>query len=129
MARITYLTALSAVIISFLLIAAACGTSPQAVPPAPEANTPPPETTIPGAFEIDIMDFSFSPATVTVPAGTTVTWYNRDSVPHTATSRTPLFDSGRLSRDESFSYTFSQTGSYEYYCTIHPYMTGNIVVE
>ncbi|OGO45366.1 MAG: hypothetical protein A2Z05_03270 [Chloroflexi bacterium RBG_16_60_22] len=78
---------------------------------------------------MEIASFAFSPATITVPAGTTVTWTNNDSAPHTVTTRTTLFDSGSLSRGETFSYTFAQAGVYEYYCAIHPRMTAGVIVE
>ncbi len=75
-----------------------------------------------------IQDASFRPDSLTVPAGTTVTWINRDLVRHTVTSTEGLFDSGRLGSGESFTYTFEEPGTYDYYCTIHPTMLGTIIV-
>jgi plastocyanin len=70
---------------------------------------------------------SFTPPTFTVKAGSTVTWINRDSTTHTVTSTTGLFDSGNLGSGDTFKFTFSQPGTYQYYCTIHPNMKGTIV--
>lgn len=92
------------------------------------APTPAPAPTL-TATEIEISGFAFAPATVTVSVGTTVTWTNKDSVPHTVTTQDTLFDSGNLSRGATFSYTFDQSGTFEYYCTIHPRMTGKVIVE
>lgn len=75
-----------------------------------------------------IREASFRPSSLTVPAGTTVTWINRDLVRHTVTSTEGLFDSGRLQSRGSFNYTFDEPGTYGYYCTIHPIMRGTIVV-
>ncbi|HSD58483.1 MAG TPA: plastocyanin/azurin family copper-binding protein [Methanotrichaceae archaeon] len=71
---------------------------------------------------------SFQPDSLTVPAGTTVTWINRDIVRHTVTSTEGLFDSDRLGSGESFSYTFNEPGTFDYYCTIHPIMQGTVIV-
>ncbi len=75
-----------------------------------------------------IQSASFQPDSLTVPAGTTVTWINRDIVRHTVTSREGLFDSGRLGSGESFTYTFEEPGTFDYYCTIHPTMQGTVTV-
>ncbi len=86
---------------------------------APEAITP----------EVKIDNFSFGPATITVAAGTTVTWVNRDDIPHTVVSSDSMFKSKALDTDEKFSYTFSKAGTYSYFCSLHPKMTGQIVVR
>lgn len=81
--------------------------------------------------EIAIKDFAFAASTVTVKAGTKVTWTNNDSTAHTATSignAPESFDSGLLDQGKSFSMTFTKTGTYEYKCTPHPDMRGTIVV-
>jgi amicyanin len=78
---------------------------------------------------VQIVDFTFAPASLTVSVGDTVTWTNLDSVAHTATSTSGAFDSGDLDQGESFSLTFTAAGSYDYLCTPHPTMTGRIVVE
>ena len=79
--------------------------------------------------EVKIDNFSFGPQTLTVPVGTTVTWTNRDDIPHTSVSTDGLFKSKVMDTDEKFSYTFAKAGTYPYYCTIHPKMTGKIVVQ
>lgn len=86
-------------------------------------------TSTPGQATVNISGFAFVPQTLTVAIGTEVVWVNNDSVPHTVTSRDNVFDSGNLPRGASFRYTFNQIGTFDYYCTIHPSMTGKIVVE
>lgn len=84
----------------------------------------------PGGTTVVIKNFAFTPAVLTVPVGATVTWVNQDSVYHTATSDIPagLPDSPNINPGESWSFTFTQDGTYEYHCTPHPFMTGKIVV-
>ena len=79
--------------------------------------------------EVKIDNFSFGPAEISVRAGTTVTWINRDDIPHTAVSTDKSFKSKVLDTDEKFSFTFSKPGAYEYFCSIHPKMTGKVVVQ
>jgi plastocyanin len=79
--------------------------------------------------EVKIDNFSFGPATLTVAAGTTVTWTNRDDIPHTVVSDDKVFKSKVLDTDEKFSFTFAKAGTYPYFCSIHPKMTGKVVVE
>jgi plastocyanin len=81
------------------------------------------------AFQVKVDNFSFTPATITVPAGTTVTWENRDDIPHTVVSDEKVFRSKALDTDDTFSYTFTQRGTYPYFCGLHPKMTGTIVVQ
>jgi len=76
-----------------------------------------------------IDNFTFVPARLTVKAGTTVTWRNEDDIPHTVTSVTQLFKSRALDTDDSFSFTFTESGTYKYFCSLHPRMTATIVVE
>ena len=83
-----------------------------------------PETT-----EVKIDNFSFGPGTLTVPVGTNVTWTNRDDIPHTVVSTEGVFKSKVLDTDEKFSFTFSKPGTYPYFCSIHPKMTGKVIVE
>ena len=78
---------------------------------------------------VAISQFAFAPATLTITAGDTVTWTNDDPVIHTATSTTGAFDSGDLAQGESYSFTFTTPGTYDYLCTPHPTMTGRIVVQ
>jgi plastocyanin len=78
---------------------------------------------------VNIDNFVFGPQTITVPVGTTVTWTNKDDIPHTSVSTEGVFKSKVLDTDENFSYTFTKPGTYPYYCTIHPKMTGKVVVQ
>ncbi len=81
-------------------------------------------------YQIKIDNFSFAPATLTVPVGTPVTWVNQDDVPHNIRStegnilKSPVMDT-----DQKFSYTFTKAGTYPYYCGIHPKMTGKVIVQ
>lgn len=81
------------------------------------------------SVEVKIDNFSFGPATLTVAAGTTVTWTNRDDIPHTVVSDDKVFKSKVLDTDEKFSFTFTKPGTYGYFCSIHPKMTGKVVVQ
>ena len=80
-------------------------------------------------FEVKIDNFVFSPGRLTVKAGTTVTWINHDDIPHTVAAQDRAFKSKVMDSDESFSFTFSTPGEYSYFCSLHPHMTGTIVVE
>lgn len=82
----------------------------------------------PGANEVFIQGMAFSPATLTVTAGTTVKWTNKDGVTHTVTSDNTLFDSGNVLPNGIYSYTFSTAGTYTYHCSIHTSMKGTVVV-
>jgi plastocyanin len=80
---------------------------------------------------VSIKDFAFSPASMTIKKGTTVTWTNEDDVAHTVTpdAQTPNFQgSGSLSQGESYSFTFDEAGTYDYHCQPHPNMTATVVV-
>jgi plastocyanin len=79
------------------------------------------------ALKID--NFTFLPQHLTVKAGTTVTWTNEDDIPHVVVSTTKAFRSKVLDTNDKFSFTFTTAGSYEYFCSLHPHMTGTIVVE
>lgn len=79
--------------------------------------------------EVKIDNFSFGPQTITVPVGATVTWTNRDDIPHTVVSTDGVFKSKVRDTDEKFSYTFTKVGTYPYFCSVHPKMTGQIVVK
>ena len=83
----------------------------------------------PAMTEVKIDNFSFGPATTTVAVGTTVTWVNRDDIPHTVVSTDGVFKSKVMDTDEKFSFTFSKAGTYTYFCSIHPKMTGTVVVQ
>ncbi len=135
-------------IAGLLLTLAACGGSapaasaPPATPTAAPTTAPAPTptlTTAPAATpttassssgnSISIANFAFSPSSLTVKAGTKVTWTNNDSVTHTVTEGNGAFNSGDLAPGSSFSFTFSKAGTYSYHCSIHPSMTATIVVQ
>lgn len=90
------------------------GTAPQGAPVA--SNT------------VSIKGFAFAPATVSVTAGTTVTWTNKDEEPHTVAATGGQFRSSPLTSGKTFRYTFTKPGRYSYLCTIHPFMRGTVVV-
>jgi plastocyanin len=96
-------------------MASASGASPQEKPPA--------------VAEVKIDNFSFGPNALTVSVGTKVTWTNRDDIPHTVVSNDKVFKSPVLDTDEKFSYTFTKAGTYPYFCSIHPKMTGKVIVQ
>jgi plastocyanin len=83
----------------------------------------------PSATVVVAKSFMFSPMTLTVAAGTTVTWSNSDDEPHTVVSETGLFRSPAMDTNESFSFRFDQPGSYRFICSIHPQMTGTVIVQ
>lgn len=80
-------------------------------------------------MNVKIDNFTFNPPRLTVKAGTTVTWTNGDDIPHTVASSAKLFKSKTLDTDDKYSFTFTTPGVYEYFCSLHPHMTGAIVVE
>ena len=82
-----------------------------------------------GTKDIKIDNFTFGPAELTVPVGTTVMWANHDDIPHTVVSTDKAFKSKVLDTDEKFSFTFSTPGTFPYFCSIHPKMTGKVVVQ
>jgi plastocyanin len=81
------------------------------------------------ATRVVVDNFSFTPAMAAVPVGTTVTWTNHDDIPHNVVSPEQKFKSPVLDTDEMFSHTFDAAGTYKYYCSIHPRMTGQVVVR
>ena len=85
----------------------------------------------PSAASVDVKidNFSFGPQTLTVSVGTTVVWTNRDDIPHTVVSTDGVFKSKVRDTDEKFSFTFNTAGTYPYFCSVHPKMTGKIVVQ
>jgi plastocyanin len=89
--------------------------------PSADSAAPPPE--------VKIDNFTFGPSEVMVAVGTTVTWTNKDDIPHTVVNTDKTFKSKVLDTDEKFSYTFTKAGSYRYFCSIHPKMTGTVVVQ
>ena len=85
----------------------------------------------PEAPEVKIDNFTFGPAALTVPVGTTVTWTNKDDIPHNvvSTDDPKTFKSKVLDTNEKFSFTFSKPGTFTYFCSIHPKMTAKVIVQ
>jgi plastocyanin len=83
----------------------------------------------PVAAAVEIANFTFKAPVLTVKPGTTVTWTNGDDIPHTVVSKDGLFKSKVLDTGEKFSFTFTKPGQFGYFCSIHPHMTGTIVVK
>jgi LPXTG-motif cell wall-anchored protein len=116
---------------------AAPAAEPAPAPPQPqvladerdEAPAPQPKAIAAASGSVTIADFSFSPASLTINQGDTVTWTNNGPTPHSATANGGEFNSGILKAGQSSSHTFSQAGTYSYYCQPHPYMKGTIVVQ
>lgn len=123
-------TPLAAVLAVGVLISAGCGQSrPVATTAAPGAEmsiTAPPQPA--GANQVIIDGFAFAPVTLTVPAGITVTWTNRDEEPHTVAASDGSFHSPGMGTGATFAHTFSTAGTFEYVCSIHPMMRGTVVV-
>lgn len=80
-------------------------------------------------LQVQIDQFIFAPQRITVKTGTTVTWINDDDIPHIVVSNNKLFKSKTLDTKDSFSFTFMTPGAYDYFCSLHPHMTGTVVVE
>jgi len=139
----------SSIILLAVMLLAACG--PKAVP-TPAGTLPPIITEAPttvsaeipsltpntaptpsvqvlsGEVEIDIKDFAFKPDKVTITAGTTVKWGNKDNSPHTVTGEDGLWGSNSLAKGDTFSFTFTEPGTFAYHCGFHQSMTATITV-
>ncbi|MBI1729807.1 cupredoxin family copper-binding protein [Candidatus Acetothermia bacterium] len=99
---------------------------------AKKSNPAPPQPPLQmsNGAAVQIVNFSFQPATVHIKAGMTVTWTQKDSTPHTVTSSNPVgLDSQNLSQGQQYAYTFKTPGTYEYHCSIHPSMHGTVIVD
>jgi amicyanin len=104
---------------------------PVAAPPAPSSEV---AANAYSTDHVDIVDFAFTPSTIIVPPGTTVTWTNTGSQPHSATSTVSesnptKFDSGILNPGQSYSFKFEKAGTYDYFCVPHPFMRGKVIVD
>lgn len=87
------------------------------------------EEAMASAKEVRVDNFTFSPQTLTVPVDSTVSWVNKDDIPHVIASADSVFKSKALDTDQKYSYTFTKAGTYPYYCAIHPKMVGKIIVQ
>ncbi|HEY2832004.1 MAG TPA: cupredoxin family copper-binding protein [Sporichthyaceae bacterium] len=122
------------------LLMAGCGSTAQAAPApaAPDTATAampgmamtPTSVTAANAADAKVLidSYKFGPDKLTVPVGTTVTWTNNDADEHTVVAKDETFRSGSLAKGQSFQYTFSKAGSYDYLCSIHPFMVATVVV-
>jgi len=81
------------------------------------------------ANEITIDNFTFTPKELTVAVGTTVKWVNHDDIPHTIVEKTTTFRSKALDTDDSYSFTFTSAGTFDYFCGLHPHMVGQVIVK
>jgi plastocyanin len=114
MSHLRALAALRVISLTTLWMAGTCGASWAALP---------------GSAQIEVKDFMFQPTSLSVPAGATVTWTNKDDEPHTVRSDTGLFGSGAMDTNESYSFKFDTPGTYHFTCSIHPRMVGTIIVQ
>jgi plastocyanin len=131
------LAAAATAVACLALLQGAAGAAPATSVAAPVADSQAAQAAHPAAaqstsadYTIDIKSYAFSKPKLTVKVGDTVKWTNEDSVPHTVTTTSgpAKFDSGNLSKGQSFSYTFTKPGTYQYYCAVHPDMTAEITV-
>ena len=83
----------------------------------------------PSGEAVSIDNFTFRQPVVTVKPGTTVTWTNRDDIPHTVVSKDALFKSKVLDTGDTFAFTFTKAGQFGYFCSLHPHMTGTVIVK
>ena len=100
----------------FAAVLAAAASSVAAAPAAPHT------------VAVDIKNFMFMPMTVTIAEGDTVTWTNRDQIPHTVAEKNHKFRSAALDTGDTYSHTFDTAGTYDYFCTLHPQMLAHVIV-
>ncbi len=117
-----------------LLIAAAsalisCGGTgqPKQIPPTPLTQTT--TQAVNGTVTVTMGNLAFNPSSITIDKGTKVTWTNKDAVSHSVVEKGGKFDSGLFGKGASFDYGFNESGTYSYYCGIHPGMTGTVTVK
>ncbi|HEX7476015.1 MAG TPA: cupredoxin family copper-binding protein [Dehalococcoidales bacterium] len=124
-----YLLIAAAFILSVILLVGCSSNSSQ--PATSSVPTTQTSSTLAPANQaaVTISGFAFSPPTLTVSKGTTVTWTNNDSTTHTVTSDSSVWDSGNVIVGKTYSFTFNQTGTFPYHCNIHPSMTAKVIVQ
>jgi plastocyanin len=113
-------------VMSTVMFCAVAAYSARVAGNAPSAAAGPPAAT---GTEVKIDNFAFSPAVITVKAGTQVIWINKDDIPHTVDSSEGKFKSAALDTDEKFEFKFSEPGEYPFFCRMHPKMTGKVIVQ
>ncbi|MCX6762896.1 MAG: cupredoxin family copper-binding protein [Candidatus Moranbacteria bacterium] len=104
-------------------------TTPATTPASNSAATAPSPTTSQASGVVTIQNFAFSPASLTIKKGETVTWTNQDSAPHQIASDSGAFQGNAINKGESYSFTFNATGEFDYHCAIHTSMKGKIIVQ
>jgi plastocyanin len=123
--RLVFCSACTVILILACMVAGCSSYQTPVTPAAPTASTG-------GGNSITIKNFAFDPSTLTVKTGTAVTWVNQDGAPHIIVSDTgspAAFSSDSLSTGASYKFTFTQSGTYTYHCSIHPSMKGTIIVQ
>jgi plastocyanin len=111
-----------------VIIGLACGCS-ESGDPGDDNGGNGGDNNTPGANEVWIKGSAFTPSSITITAGTTITWTNKDGIVHTVTSDNGLFDSGNLTVNSTFPRQFNTPGTYPYHCTPHPSMTATVIVN
>jgi plastocyanin len=131
LARLACLT----ILIAFAIAACSAGSnpsptgSPSAAPSSSASSAPSLAASPETGDAVSIAGFSFKPASITIPVGTTVTWTNTDSAGHTVTADDGSFTSATLATGATFSQSFTAAGTFAYHCSIHPSMTATIIVQ
>jgi plastocyanin len=115
-------------VVGLLLIASSAPSSASQPTSSTINNTAATDSTDIGT-EIKIDNFAFVPASVTVKTGTRVIWINHDDIPHTIDSTEGKFRSGALDTDDHFQFRFTEAGEYQFFCRLHPKMTGRVIVQ
>ena len=121
-------TALCLASIAGVALAAPARKAAPAHKAAPAPRTMPAATAM-SAPMVKIDNFTFNAATITVKVGTTVTWTNGDDIPHTVVAKDKSFKSSVLDTGDKFTFTFTKAGQFDYFCSLHPHMTGRVIVK
>lgn len=113
---------------TILFLGASCTSSTNTSSSSPNTSSTTPVVT-PSSSEVVISNNSFGPQEITISRGATVKWTNNDAVAHTVTSDNGKFESGQITQGKTFQFTFNDTGTFTYHCSVHPSMTGKIIVK
>jgi plastocyanin len=116
-----------AIVTTTLTLLSACTGAPSG--PSGSSDAAPSRVSVPATAAVQIQDFSFQPSTITVEKGTRIVFTNHDSVDHTVTAVNHAFGSPKLREGTSWAHTFNAGGTYKYYCRIHTYMRGEVIVK
>lgn len=119
-----------ALLVAMSLFLVSCSAGQATNAPAATATPQSPAAAPAGssAAAVNIKSFAFDPASITVKVGTSITWTNEDSAPHTITGDKGEWDSGQIGQGQTYTHKFDQAGTYAYHCAVHPKMTGTVVV-